>query len=232
MACEGITIYLPATDYDLLNINSTSGDVYLGEDFIFNNIAFKGTSCEISGGATILNDFKIDLTSGDIHLAYLNTKNLSLLTTSGDISLYDINASGDISAKTRSGEIELETVTAANITIETTSGDINMMPTTTKGKLNITTTSGDVELQEASAELINVKTVSGDIEAFLPHNMSIEANSISGDIDIPHNNKNTSSANCKFNTTSGDIRVQYFEGESYNEKSYDNDYFDDDYFDE
>jgi lia operon protein LiaG len=156
---------------------------------------------------TFINDIKVkrinyDSISGDFKGEILNSDNLKINATSGDIILK--NYTGNLKINSVSGDVILEDGTSDNIEIAATSGDIC------------------IEQEEPSN--INVKSISGDIEINLSENANfyIKAGSVSGDIENTFPIKIISSGRSSIegiagnnekeiivNAVSGDISIGY-----------------------
>lgn len=131
-------------------------------------------------------DGKINITttSGDIKSTTNIANETDIITTSGDISLLDIN---DIYVETTSGDIHINK-TNNKITLKTVSGDVTIKELNIKENSSIGTTSGDVRVKN------NIS------------NCYISESTTSGDVRIKKSNRK-SNIELKIKTTSGDISV-------------------------
>lgn len=123
-----ITVYLPDTDYQKLDIKSVSGDIYISN--------------------TNVNTFYCNTTSGDVELSNVIALNdFEVKTTSGDIEFEHCDGA-TVSLKAVSGDIEGSLLSPKNFIANTTSGDIDVPPSSTNsGECQIKTTSGDIEIE-------------------------------------------------------------------------------------
>lgn len=123
-----ITVYLPKTDYQKLNIRTVSGDICIS-DINVDTFNCKSTSGDVELlNVVALNDFAVKTTSGDIDFAACDCKNISLKSTSGDV--------------------EGSLLSGKNFIVDTTSGDIDVPRSSADGgECRIITTSGDIEIQ-------------------------------------------------------------------------------------
>ena len=178
-----LTVYLPKKNYSSLKLSTTSGDVFVTNDFKFEESELK----------TVSGDIKFEAYSGQ----------LVLNSTSGNITCND---SQDLSIHTTSGDIYILSANLITLDIKTTSGDINIKELFLSNEGYIKTTSGDVEFEYIEGEGdIEIKTTSGDIEGIILQKMNYIPKTTSGDIDIPRSSD--SAPDCKLTTTSGDIEV-------------------------
>ncbi len=140
-----ITVYLPKTAYERLEITTVSDDIELSRDFTFSDVA-------------------VESTSGKIYVNSCIWDNFSAKTVSGDITLNRINVSGNISTETVSGNLKFTECDAEKISFESTSGDVKGSVLTDK-LFDFSTVSGDVELPKSAGEQIcKIRTTSGNIK--------------------------------------------------------------------
>lgn len=143
-------------------------------------IAVDAVSTDVTA-KNILGGVRMRTVSGDIELNR-GEQNISLQTVSGGISTQDTK--GDLRARSSSGEIELRTH-QGNADVETMSGELDL---DVKGaqRLRGSTISGEIEVDASFAEGTQSEfaSVSGEIniEIDQPNNLTIFANTVSGDI--------------------------------------------------
>ena len=138
-----VLIYVPENYEGKFSIDATSGDVYSKLD--------------------TFNDYKINLTSGDIEIA--NLKSLEGKTTSGDLELGKITSYIDY--KTTSGDYEIDSIKVEKDSyINATSGDVEIGEVE-DAYVETSVKSGDVKIKENDRKaeyVLKIKTTSGDIE--------------------------------------------------------------------
>ena len=113
---------IKVADSTSLNIQSTSGDIKLG------------TIANLIGSAT----------SGNIIIDEI-TSQLDIVTTSGDISINELNIKEDSSISARSGNVNVKLGAEVFIDATTRGGDIDIHNANQNPTLKITTTSGDIK---------------------------------------------------------------------------------------
>ena len=101
---------------------------------------------------------EIENSSGDLDIENINTKEIDLRTTSGDIRVDYIEA--DQRYKSTSGKIEIQN-TIGNQNISSTSGYINI--SSSDGNIEADSSSGKQEFEDIRGD-INASSSSGDIE--------------------------------------------------------------------
>lgn len=170
--------------------------------------------------------------SGDIvlHDNVNDLNNLSMTTTSGDISVEENLKTKKLSIRTVSGDVKLSTVNAVNTEIKTTSGDIIVNSITNdsyiksisgdieinqlEGNIKLITTSGDVEIDKFHMKnASSIKTVSGEVDVNFTKDTNYEVitKTISGDVSLPSDssiNGNSPYNKLNIKTTSGDIEIK------------------------
>ena len=130
---------------------------------------------------------------------------VDLMTSSGDIEIEDIET-GDIRLKSSSGDIQAKDL-SASINIGSSSGDIDTI--NCSGPLNIKSSSGDQSVKEVTGD-ISADTSSGK-QFYEGITGNIEAESTSGDITI-----NGQTGTLDLRASSGDLKGRdvYLEGDS------------------
>lgn len=184
-------IYIPKNYQGSIFIESVSGDIFIDKEVNLKNVEIKTTSGDITFNSTINADkLKVNTVSGDIKLNDVNSNELILESTSGDINVG--KTTNHIEAKTVSGNITVNGA-SGKISIESTSGDISGHDFNIKEKSNAKSVSGDIKisLNKDTNCKINTKTTSGDIK--LPNGVNVIGKEPYTEIDLK--------------TTSGDIHV-------------------------
>lgn len=103
----------------------------------------------------------------------------SISATSGDITITDVNVSGDIAST--SGDKEISGINADNLNITATSGDCDLN-TCTLDTLNLCTTSGFARIDSITAKEFEYSTTSGGIDSVNCNLTTIDSASTSGDV--------------------------------------------------
>jgi len=156
----------------------------------------------ITGAATVATQ------SGDIHAEHIG-RGLSANTASGDVSASHLEG-GRIECKSVSGDVKVEQVGAnapLDVVVESISGDATLKDAS--GNIAIKAVSGDVHASELTATRLQAQTVSGDVELQLREAFSstMQINTVSGDVkvSIPEG----SNVRLSLSTTSGDLRCEH-----------------------
>lgn len=178
-----VKLYLPQKVYDSIVIQTTSGNIFLGDigvtmadlsstsgDILSyaspaDQLNLNATSGSITAFGTASTFLNAAVTSGDIHLSGFRCEFLSAQSTSGEMELTDVLASGDILLSASSGDIDLHWVDSETATITTTSGDIEGSILSSK-QFMTETSSGELRVpaSDSNATVWNICTSSGDVE--------------------------------------------------------------------
>lgn len=234
-------IYLPAGYSGQLKTGTVSGDISISMDLsLEGDLSLASTSGDINTYSQNIKAKRVNATStsGEIRLSVLETSEVNVSTTSGDIWIGKADApaacastsgeitisggTGDRDISTTSGDVKVKELSGC-IEVSTTSGEVNVSGDLGCGRMG--TTSGDVflSLAELSGD-ISVNTASGEVTLELPKEASLkfEAGTASGDINtffddaLSFSKKGNHAAGTvgsgertiDISTTSGDVRVK------------------------
>ncbi|NMA50525.1 MAG: DUF4097 domain-containing protein [Mollicutes bacterium] len=155
-----LIIYIPSTYLGLYDVKTISGDINLKVD-ITNKINIKTTSGDVN--IEKADNIDIETTSGDIKV---NKSDKAIIkSVSGDVIFNNILGSFNI--KTTSGDITLgEIEINEDSFIDTVSGDVFIESNNNNNYIDYETVSGEKEINNSnrtSQFTIKIKTISGDI---------------------------------------------------------------------
>ena len=158
----------------------------------------------------------INLSSGDMDLKEIQAKEVSLITSSGDINVKKGEVEKRLSINSSSGDLMLQNLKAETLHVDLASGDSSIKHIETKsvmlasksGNVQMNDVKGDIEVVVSSAD---TKIVNNEM------NSDIKIESSSGDVDI-HFQKQPQSLNLNYDGVSGEGTVQ-LDGILYEEKS-------------
>jgi lia operon protein LiaG len=165
-----VKVYLPAEVFaslEELECVAVSGDIEL--------TALEGPS------AGRLNKTELSTVSGDIRMGFLESGQISLSTTSGNVEAPELL--GEVRANTVSGKVELGAV-VGKVAAGTVSGALSIRSLDGEGHLSAV--SGDVSVRSAKLTGdLNAETTSGDVEIGLVADGSFRfvGGTVSGSID-------------------------------------------------
>ncbi|MBQ2892748.1 MAG: DUF4097 family beta strand repeat protein [Oscillospiraceae bacterium] len=186
-----ITVYLPKSECGTLEIDLTTGDVSIPSDFTFESITVKGTTCDATVNASVIDSLTVKTTTGDVNISNAEFGTVSLLATTGDMTLTNVK-SKIIYTSGSTGDICLE-----NVIVEK--------------NLNITRTTGDVRFKDSDAGSILIQLTTGDVTGNLLTGKIFSVKTGTGKISIP---ENTPGSTCVITTGTGDIRISVTNSET------------------
>lgn len=178
-----ITLYLPEGQCETLTLQTASGDVVVSaEKLRFQNVS-------------------VTSASGDLTFTGSVKSNLTMLSTSGDVT---VNALAEnVNAETTSGDLNIH-CTARYVAAKTTSGDVELTSVGCED-LQVSATSGDVEFSDLRALQANIHTVSGEVKGSLKKTKYFDVKTTSGSVNVPHSQG--ADGDYKIETTSGDVNI-------------------------
>lgn len=168
-----VHISLPATQYNKLQINASSGDITVKN--------------------MTVTSVQIETSSGDIEASDLTAESYDLNATSGDMELAQLGSiAKEASFRSSSGELSIETLTTDTLLTESTSGDVSLEAITFgQGKSAVTTSSGDIDIAPIFSEetALSIHSSSGDqtLTSKNDNQFSFTIRTTSGDINVPSN---------------------------------------------
>ena len=200
---EKITVYLPNSEYQALNVKTDTGDVKIPKDFTFAGITIKSDTGDVDCYASSSGNMEIEATTGDINLAHLTAPNLSVKVTTGDIEIENVVCK-DLQVITTTGDAELSNILCNNFTSKGSTGDISLEKVIATENFKVERSTGDVELDRCDGVNITIKTDTGDVQGSFASPKNIIASSDTGKVRVPSDN---SGERCEITTDTGDIRI-------------------------
>ena len=204
-----IEVFLPLLpEYRDLSVTTQSGDIFVGEPFGFETADLSTTSGNIDFFSAV-NNISLHSTSGNITCQKISmATSIKAETTSGNVDLGKISTV-DLSARTTSGNLNLfEIYATGDVVLESTSG-ISQLEKVTAKSFTITTTSGDVWLRDSDADTLHIQSNSGCVKGNLLSEKNFVVSTTSGEVDVPHPSRyDENTGICTVTTTSGDISLR------------------------
>lgn len=204
-----ITIYLPKTEYELLSIDATTGDIKIDSEFTFKFININVTTGDVENLASVKENIKIKTTTGDVTLDNISANNIDVSLTTGETVLNNVNSSGNITISKDTGKTTLTNIICSSLISNGTTGKITLNNVIATEKFDLKRTTGDITLNNCDANEIYIKVTTGDVKGNLLSGKSFDVNSTTGDKNVP----NTTGGICKIDTTTGDIIITISQNE-------------------
>lgn len=148
------------------------------------------------------NNLSIKEDTGDIRIENISTDALELSTSTGDVTLSDINCKGDININVSTGKANLNDINCKSITTKGSTGDIILKNLIITEKLSIKRSTGDIKIDGSDASEIFIETDTGDVRGSLLTDKIFTAYTDTGIIDVP---KTVNGGRCEITTDTGDI---------------------------
>lgn len=199
-----MTVYLPEDTYHSLFINTDTGDIFIPDIFLFDELEIEGDTADVECLASVTNDMEINLSTGRIRMDSVTAGEISLSTSTGNILLIAVTSKGNIEIETDTGSVNLTDVTCTDLTAEGDTGTISLKNVVATGKFLIENDTGDVRFDNSDALQISVKTSTGDVIGSLCTDKVFITETSTGRINVP---KTTTGGTCEIKTSTGDIEI-------------------------
>ena len=199
-----IAIYLPSGEYNTLDIDISMGDVEIPKEFTFGNVDIEATTGDIDFCATAT-QLKIKTGTGDISLENVMADAIDLSTSTGTLSLSDINCTGELKLCTSNGNTSVSGANCGSLYSSGSTGDIRLTSLISDGKIDITRGTGDVEFIGCDAAEINVTTTTGNVTGSLLSDKIFMTHTGTGKERIP---ATTTGGICRIECSTGDIIIE------------------------
>lgn len=198
-----ITVYLPNSEYNMLAIKESTGDIQVPSNFKFESVDITASTGDVkhySSSETV----KIKTSTGDIRVENISANSLDLSVSTGKVTVSGAICEGDVKINVSTGKTYLIDTKCKNLISSGNTGDISLRSVIAMEKLSIERSTGDVKFEGCDASEIFVKTDTGDVKGTLLSDKVFIAFSDTGRIDVP---KTTIGDICEITTNTGDIKM-------------------------
>jgi DUF4097 and DUF4098 domain-containing protein YvlB len=141
-------------------------------------------------------DVEVNSGFGSVTVGQMSGRHITIMSSSGNIDLTNVRATGDLKTSTEFGNTTYENGSADSLSIETKSGKVSLTKVTVRAELTITSDFGEIELVQAMAGSYDLHTNSGSIDVDGAQNQ-LKANTDFGGISIENAENVTLDANTK-----------------------------------
>jgi DUF4097 and DUF4098 domain-containing protein YvlB len=152
-----VTVYMPKEDLDRLDLDVSSGKVYLDADIHIENAVINTSSGNITLGSITAKDVTLGVSSGNVSVSGVNSDNLEIEASSGDITLTDSTVN-QLFTNLSSGNTTLTDCTVQSYEADASSGKITATGLSL-GTADLNVSSGDVRLALKSADPSDYKMI-------------------------------------------------------------------------
>ena len=199
-----VTVCLPAQDYERLQVQLSTGDVKIPADFRFGTLTVKGSTGDVSCGASVEGRLEISVSTGSILAEGLTASEASLRTSTGRVTLRDTTVEGALQIRTSTGGAALTDVNCGSLKIECSTGSIRLKNVLAEDKLEAETDTGDIRLDSCDAGSLSLETDTGDVTGSLRTEKVFYTSTDTGSVDVP---RTVSGGLCEIDTDTGDIHI-------------------------
>lgn len=156
-----ITIYLPQSTYSSIQIDNSTGDIFI------DSINTESISIECSTGDISLLNLEayhtdLETSTGNIELKHILSHNGDIESSTGDVNIDSTVFSGNMEIETSSGDITFNLSDAQSISAETSTGHITGTLLTAKTFYTETST-GAINVPRTTGNICELETSTGNI---------------------------------------------------------------------
>ena len=200
-----VNVYLPREKYDVLNVETATGDVTLTENIRFNSLDIDASTGDITLKNQVADDIRLSLSTGDILLENVDARHISLRLSTGKTRFADVTAEGAVNVKSSTGKVFFGSVHCSELDIKTSTGDVSLSDTVASGHLSVECSTGSIHLKGVDAASLRLSARTGDIKGSILTPKRYEAHTDTGDVDVPSSSPDGEL--CRITTTTGDISI-------------------------
>lgn len=199
-----MTVYLPAAEYDSLQVRTETGDITLTQEPAFIEMVLRSGTGDISCTGVSGDVLDCMTSTGDITVHNSVPNLMKLQSNTGDFEV-SVVAGNEIHMKTNTGEVDAENVNVQMFTCQTDTGDVELEQVLAEDYLQVFTDTGRVEVDNSDAGTVNIETDTGDVSGNFLTPKWFQAYSNTGDVQVPHTRDG---GECRIQTDNGDIHFE------------------------
>jgi DUF4097 and DUF4098 domain-containing protein YvlB len=199
-----MTVYLPAAEYESLQVRTTTGDIMILEEPSFKEMLLRTSTGDISCAGVSGDVLDCMTTTGDVSVQNSVADVLKLQSNTGDFAV-SVVTGNEIHMRTNTGEVNAENVNALMFTCQTESGDVELEGVLAEDYLQLFADTGDIHITNSDAATVNIETNTGDVSGNFLTPKWFSAFSDTGDVTVPNTPEG---GECRIQTDSGDIHFE------------------------
>lgn len=200
-----VRVYLPQTDYDVLQIRGDTGDVEIPQGFRFGDIDILADTGDVVCFASAENLLKIATDTGIISVNGISAGAMELSVSTGTVTVSNAKVAGDVEIGVSTGKTYLSDLRCKNLVSDGSTGDISLKSVIAEERFVITRTTGDVAFSYSDAAEIFVQTDTGDVTGTVCSDKVFLTETNTGDVDVPGS---ITGGRCEIVTNTGDIALR------------------------
>lgn len=199
-----ITVYLCKSEYGLLSVTSSTGDVEIPKDLQFESMEISESTGNVTNGASVTDTVKIKTSTGNIRVDNISAGAMELSVSTGSVTVSGVTCGGDLKIDVSTGKSELTDIRCNNMISNGSTGKISLNNVTAAENLSIKRSTGDISFVNSDAAEIFVETDTGDVGGSLLTAKVFLAQTGTGRIDVP---ETATGGICRITTDTGDIQI-------------------------
>ena len=199
-----VTIYMPLGSYDDINIKSSTGNVYIPNQYTFSSLNIEVSTGNIQVQADVLNSVTIESSTGNVSIE-TESKSVNVNVSTGNVLMTNSIIEENIEVTTSTGQITINDTSSKMIRLKTSTGDIKLTNVIADDSLFVRTSTGNVRFTDCDAtKLIDIETSTGNVNGSLLTGKIFDARTSTGKINCPPSN---GEGLCKVRTSTGNINI-------------------------
>lgn len=199
-----ITVYLPKTEYDALEIKTSTGAIEIPKEMTLNSIEISVSTGDVACYASAAQAVKIKTTTGKICIEDLTAGSLDLSVSTGLVTVSGVNCEGDVRISVSTGKAKVSDLRCKNLTSTGSTGNITLKNVVAAEKFSVKRSTGDVRFDGCDAAEIFVETDTGNVTGTLLSEKVFVAESDTGSVKVP---SSVTGGRCEVTTDTGNIKL-------------------------
>ncbi len=199
-----MTVYLPAKEYESLQVKVSTGNVNIPETFTFGSIGVSGKTGDVRCYASTTGLLGISTSTGNIEVKNAHAKAVELCASTGNVKADSCVCDENMEARTSTGNACLTDVTCKNLDAKASTGNIVLENVIAAEKFTLKTSTGNIRFDRSDAAEIEAKTSTGNITGSLRTPKRFVADSGTGKVRVPDS---AGDHKCELTASTGNITI-------------------------
>lgn len=199
-----VTIYLPYREYGALEIQSSTGNIEIGKDFLFKKILTSTGTGDIKCYASVEQELVLTGATGRMLVEDLSAESIELSISIGHMSVSSVVCRETLKVTSSEGDIEVTDVLCKRFRSLGASGNLYMENVISVRSTSINRGAGNIELNGCDASGLYVQTSSGNVTGRLLSEKIFTVDTKSGKKDVP---SSMTGGECNITTDTGDVQI-------------------------
>lgn len=197
-----LTLYLPKSEYEVVDVITGSGDITIAPDFRFRTLSTNAVSGNTKLAALSAENLQVRSTSGDISVRSVQVKDDTYLQNISGFTRAENIITSQMTTYASSGDTALEYISSDYLGSESVSGNIRVYNSSFRDTSSFESSSGQVEIVDSICGEQTVQTVSGSVTMQNVNGDNLTVSTSSGTVTLL---EALYSSNVLCNTVSGEI---------------------------